>query len=135
MRHKREVMPKNMAVVRFPSLSDPMRGISCNKETFPVDLLENTHAGKKIWGLVFYSVKSNIISYYRLGSKDPTAALTLYALGNFIADHRIPRMIIMDSNGVLGTGKKWKQYLGEIFTPFRLFGLGKHNQNPVKRAI
>ena len=39
VRHKQKVMPKKLAVVRFPSLSDPMRGIHHNKETFSVDLL------------------------------------------------------------------------------------------------
>ena len=29
-------------------------------------------------------------------------------------------MIIMYSDGVLGAGKKWKHYLGLIFTPLRL---------------
>ena len=65
VRHKQEVMPKKSAVVRFPSLSDPMCSISCNKDTFSVDLLENTHAGKNRWGLVFYIVKSKLLAYYR----------------------------------------------------------------------
>ena len=47
VRHEWEVMPKFFAVVRFSSLSDPMHEIHRNKETFPVNLLENTHAGKK----------------------------------------------------------------------------------------
>ena len=34
VRHKWEVIPKELAVVIFPSLSDPMRGICCNKEFF-----------------------------------------------------------------------------------------------------
>ena len=87
-------MPKKSAVVRFPRLSDPMRGISRNKETLSLYLLDNTHAGGKCWGLVFYGVKSNIIAYYILGSKDPTAASTLYDLGNFMAENSILRMII-----------------------------------------
>ena len=106
VRHEREVMPKKLAVFRFPRLSDPMRGIHRNKETFSVDLLENTHAGKKRWGLVFYGLKSKLLAYYRLGSKDPNSALTLDALGNLIAEHGIPRMIITESDGVLGAGKK-----------------------------
>ena len=56
-------MRKKLAVFRFPSLSDPMRGICRNKETFFVDLLENNHAAKKRWGLVFYGVKSKLIAY------------------------------------------------------------------------
>ena len=46
VRHEREVMPKKLDVVRFTSLSDPMRGICHNKEMFSVELLVNTHAGK-----------------------------------------------------------------------------------------
>ena len=122
-------------MVRFPRLSDPICGIHCNKETFSVGLLDNTHAGKKRWGLVFYGVKSKLLYYYRLGFKYPTSASTLYALGNFIAEHGIPRMIIMDSDGVLGAGEKLKHFLGRIFTPLQLSEPDKHNQNPVKRAI
>ena len=87
---------------RFPSLSDTMRGIHRNKEIFPVDLLENTHAGKKRWGLVFYGIMSKLLAYYILGSKDPTAFSTLDSLVNFISEHGIPRMISTDSDGVLG---------------------------------
>ena len=110
-------MPKNSDVVIFPRISNPMRRICCNKETFSVDLSENNHAGNKCWGLVFDVVKSKILAYYRLWSKDPTAALTLDALCNFIAEHGIPRMIITDSDVVLGEGKKCKHYLRQIFTP------------------
>ena len=42
VRHEHEVMHKRSAVVIFPGLSDPMCGIFRNKETFSVDLLENT---------------------------------------------------------------------------------------------
>ena len=70
-----------------------------------MDLLENIHAGKNPWGLVFYSVKLKLLAYQRLVSKDPTSALTLDALGNFIAEHGIPIMIIADNDGVLYTGK------------------------------
>ena len=113
-------MTKKSSVVRLPILYDHMRGIRRNKETFSVDLLDNTHAGKKRWGLLFYGVKSKLLAYYRLGSKDPTASSTLDAQGNFIAEHRIPRMIFMDSDWVLGAGKKCKHYLREMFTPLRL---------------
>ena len=74
------MMPKKSSVEIFPGLSDPLRGISHNKETFSVDLLADIHAWKNRWGLVFYGVKSKLLAYYRLGSKEPTAALTLYAL-------------------------------------------------------
>ena len=67
-----------------------------------MDLLENTHAGKKRWGVVFYGVKSKLLAYYRLGSKYPTALSTLDALGNFIAEHEIHRMIITDIDSFLG---------------------------------
>ena len=92
-------MPKKSAVKIFPGLSYPLRGISRNKETFYVDLLEDTHDGKKRWGIVFYGVKSKLLAYYILGSKDPTAASTLDALNQFIAKHGILRMIITDSGG------------------------------------
>ena len=117
VRHKQEVMPNKSAMVIFHSLSDPMRGIHSNKKKISVGLLENTHAGKKRWGIVFYSVKSKLLDYYILGSKDPTTSSTLYDLGNFISENSTPRMIISDSDGVLGSEKKWKHYLGRIFTP------------------
>ena len=82
-----------------------------------MDLLENTHAGKKRLGLVFYGVKYKLLAYYRLGSKEPTARSTLNDLGNFISENGIPIIIIMDSDGVLGAGKKCKHYIGRIFTP------------------
>ena len=105
VRHEREVMPKKFSVERFPDLYDPLRLISRNKETFSVDLLEGTYSGKKRWGLVFYQVKYKLLAYYRLGSKGPTAALTLDAISQFIAEHGIPRIIITDSDRVLGFGK------------------------------
>ena len=100
-----------------------------------MDLLEDTHARKKRWGLVFYGVKSKLLAYYRLGSKDPTSASTLDALSQFISEHGISRIIIMDSDGVLGAGKKWKLFLGLMFTPIQLSELDKHNNNTVQRAI
>ena len=39
-------MPKKSSVEIFPGLSDILRGIILNKETFSVDLLEDIHAGK-----------------------------------------------------------------------------------------
>ena len=135
VRHKREVMPEKLSVVRFPGLFDPLRGMRCNKETVSVDLLENTHAGKKFWDLVFYGVKSKLIDHHRLGSKDPTSASTLDALGNLIAKHRTPRTIITESDRVSGAGKKRKHFIGRMFTLLQLYEPDKHNQNPVKRAI
>ena len=128
-------MPKKSALVRFTSLFDPICGINCNRETFSVYLLENNHAGKKRWGLVFNGVKSKLLYYYRLVSKDPTTASTLDALSNFITEHGIPITSILDRDGVLGARKKWKHHIEQIFTPLRLSELDKHNHNPVKRAI
>ena len=121
-------MPKKSSVEIFPGLSDRLRSISRNKETFSVDILENTHACKKRWGLVFYGVKSNILDYYRLGSKGPTSASNLDAISQLIAEYGIPRMIITDSNEVLGAGKKWKQVLGRLFIPLQLSEPDKHNK-------
>ena len=56
-----------------------------------------------------YPHKRNIVVYRGVVVPD--------ALCNFIAEHRIPRMIITDSDGVLGEGKKCKHYLRQIFTP------------------
>ena len=135
LRHEQEVMPKKSAVARFPSLSDLLNGISRNKETFSVDLLEDNHAGKKRSGLVFYGMKPRILAYYRLGSKDPISALNLDALIQFIVEHRIPIMIITNSDGVLGAGKKGKKFLRRLFIPLQLSKPDKHNQNPVECAI
>ena len=107
-------------MVRYPSLYDTMRGVRRNKETVSVELLEDTHAVKKSWGLVSYGVNSKLLYYCRLGSKESTSSSTLDSLGNFISEHRIPRMIITDRNGVLGAGKKWKQYLGEKKSPLSI---------------
>ena len=95
MRHEREVMPKKSVVVGFTSLSDPMHGIHRNKETFSVDLLENTHAGNKRWGLLFYGVKYKLLDYHRLGSKELNVRSSLDALGNSISEHGIPRTKIL----------------------------------------
>ena len=80
-------------------------------------------------------MKSKFLAYYCLGSKDPTAASTLDAFCKFIAEHGIPRMIITDSDGVLGAGKKWQHFLGQVFAPLNLSKPDKHNQNTVDRAI
>ena len=133
--YEREVMPKKYAVEIFPALSDSLRGVHRNKETFSVDVVENTYAGEKRWGLVFYGVTSKLLAYYSLGSKDPTAALTLDALGKFIDEHVIPTMIITDFTGMLGAGNKWQHFLGRLFVPLNLSESDKHNQNPVECAI
>ena len=69
MRNEHKVVRKKFSVVRLPRLPDPMSGICRNKETFPVDLLEDTYTGKMFWGLVFYGVKSKLLAYYILGLK------------------------------------------------------------------
>ena len=61
VRHEREVMP-------FLILCAALVGI---RKTFPLIFLEDIHAGKNRWDLVFYGVKSKLLVYYRLGSKDP----------------------------------------------------------------
>ena len=77
-----------------------------------MDITEDTHTGKNSWGLVFYGIKSKLLAYYRLGSKYPTSESTLNDLGPFIAEYKIPRKLITDSNSILCSGKKWKQVLG-----------------------
>ena len=72
VRHEREMMPKKFSLEIFPVIYDPLRDISQNKETFSVDLLEDIHARKNRWGLVFYRVKYKLLVYYILRSKDPT---------------------------------------------------------------
>ena len=64
-----------------------------------MECLEDTHAGRKHWGLVLYGIKSKLLAYYRLGSKNPTTYLNLDNLGNFKADDGIPIMITTDSDG------------------------------------
>ena len=128
-------MPKKSAVEIFLAMADSLRGVRRNKETFSVDVVENTYSGKKRWGIVFYGVRSKLLDYYRLGSKDPTGASILDALGEFIAEHGISWKIIMDYDGNLGAGKQWKDYLGRLFVPLSLSEPDKHNQNLVERAI
>ena len=112
VRHEQELMPKKSAVQIFPAVPDSLRNVRRNKETFYVDVVEDTHDGKTWWGVVFYGVKSKLLAYYRLVSKNPTVTSTLDALGKFIAEHGIPGKIITYRDGKLGTGKVWKKYLG-----------------------
>ena len=119
----------------FPSLTDPIIGIHRNRETFSLDVTEDTHTRKNCWGLIFCGVNSMLFAYYRLGSKYPTASSTLDALGQLITEHGIPRNINMDSYGILGAEKKWKQVLGRTFIPLFLSEPDRHNKNPVKNSI
>ena len=80
-------------------------------------------------------MKSKLLAYYRLGSNEPTAASNLNALSQFISKNGIPRMIVMDSDGVLGVGKKWQQFLGRLFILFNLSKPDKQNQKPVERTV
>ena len=120
-------MPKKSAVERFPTMSDSLRSVRRNKETFSVDVVVDTHTRMTRWGIVFYGLKSKLLAYYRLGSKDPTGSLTLDALGKFIDEHGIPRKIITDCDGRLGAGKVWKNYLGRLFIPLSLSEPDKYN--------
>ena len=86
-------------------------------------------------GIVFYGVKSNLLAYYRLESKNPTGTLNLDALGKFIAKYGIPGKIITDSHGKLGAGKVWKNYLRRLFVPLSFSEPDKHNHNFVESAI
>ena len=99
-----------------------------------MDLLLDTHAGSR-WGIVFFGLKSKLLAYYRIGSKEPTETSTLDALRNFIAWHGIPKKIITDSDGRLGAGWVWKNFLGGLFVPLILSEPDKYNQNFVERAI
>ena len=44
-------------------------------------------------------------------------------------------MIITDSDGVLGVGKKWTNFMGRLFIPLNRSKPDKQNQNPVEHAI
>ena len=134
VRHEREVMPKKSEVERFPAMTDSLRSIRRNKETFSLDLLLDTRAGSR-WGIVFFGLKSKLLAYYRLGLKEPTGTSTLDALRRFIAWHGIPKKILMDSDKRLGVGKAWKSFLGGLFFTLILSEPDKHNQNFVERAI
>ena len=98
-------------------------------------IIEDTHDGKNIWGLVFYGVKYKLFDCYRLGLKYPTASLALDSFGKLITDHRILRILITDSDGILGFGKKCKQVLGRTIIPLYLSETDKHNKTPVERSI
>ena len=113
---------------------DSLRSIRRNKETLSVDLLLDTRAGSR-WGIVFFGLKSKLLAYYRLGSKEPTRTLTLDALHRFIAWHGILKKIITDSDKRLGVGKSWKIFLSGLFVPLIMSEPDKHNQNFVERAI
>ena len=134
VRHEREVMPKKSAVEIFSAMTDSLRSIRQNKETFSVGVVLDTHAGSR-WGIVFFCLKSKQLPYYRLGLKEPTGSSTLDALRKFMAWHDIPKKIIMDSDGRLGAGRVWKNFLGGLFVPLILSEPDKHNHNFVERAI
>ena len=93
-------------MVRFNSLPYPMSGICCNRETFLVDIMGFTHAGKTRWGLIFYGIKSKLLDCYILILKDPTANANLYALGQSISEDGIPRQLVIYIHIKLGAGKK-----------------------------
>ena len=68
------IMFPGQALATVYRMADSSRGVRRNKETFSVDIVENTYADKKRWGIVFYGVKSKLLAYDRLGSKDPTGS-------------------------------------------------------------
>ena len=80
-------------------------------------------------------MKSKLLADYHIGFNDPTAALTLDDISEFISEHGIIRMIITDSDGVLGVGKKWTNFMGRLFIPLNRSKPDKQNQNPVEHAI
>ena len=128
------MLPKNSAVERFPAMTDSLQSIRRNKETFSVDVVLHTHTGSR-WGHVFFGLKSKLLAYYRLCSKEPTRISTIDVLRKFIAWHGIPKKIITDSDGILGAGRVWKNFLGGLFVPLILLEPDKHNKNFVERAI
>ena len=87
-------------MVSFPILPELMCGISCNKETFSVDVTGFPYAGKTCWGLVFNDIHLNILDFHRLGSKFPASTSNMYYLGQLIFEHGIPRNLITDSYSV-----------------------------------
>ena len=99
-----------------------------------MDVVLDTHAGPR-WGIVLFGLKSKLIAYYLLGSKEPTGSSTLDALRKFITWHEILKKIITDSDRRLGAGRVWKNLLGGLFVPLILSEPDKHNQNFVERAI
>ena len=50
VQHENEEMHKNLEVVRFTILPDPICSIKHNKENFYVDIAEHVYASKKCWG-------------------------------------------------------------------------------------
>ena len=64
VRHEREGMPKKSAMERFPAMPDSLCSVRRNKESFPVDVVEDTYTGKTRWGIIFYGVKSKSLAYY-----------------------------------------------------------------------
>ena len=100
-----------------------------------MDVVLDKHARKTRWGIIFCGLKSKSLAYYRLGSKEPTGNSTIDALGKFIVENGIPRKIITESDGRIGAGKVWKNFLGRLFVPLILSEPDKHNQNFVERAI
>ena len=135
VRHEHEVMHKKLDVLKFPIITYPMRSIWRNRETFLADAVEFNHAGEKCWGLVLYGVKTKLINYYRLGSKEHTTQSILDKLGQLIIKHRIYRQLVPYSHIVLGARNLWKRFLGLKCTPLFLSKLYNHNHIPVDLTI
>ena len=99
-----------------------------------MDVVLDTHAGTR-WGILFFVLKSKLLAYYWLGSKEPTGSSTLDALRKFISWNGIPSKIITDSDGRLGAGRVWKNFLGGLFVPLILTEPDNNNHNFVELAI
>ena len=52
-RHEREVIPNKSATESFSTMPDSLRIVRCNKETFSVDVVVDTHAVKRGGGFCF----------------------------------------------------------------------------------
>ena len=94
-----------------------------------MDVIEHIHARENNWGLVFYSVKTNLVIYYRLRSKDPTNNPVLYSLGKSLIRYGVPQKIKTDSHSILGASKFCKRVLRKTFISILLSDPDKHNQN------
>ena len=99
----------------FPSLSDPICGTLCKKGF--CDVVEHGHTDEKAFGVVFYGVRMNIMLYYRLGVKYPTAHFTLDNLGQFVSEYGIPKNFKTDSHNILDAGGLWKRVPGAYLPP------------------
>ncbi len=71
---------------------------------------------------------------YNLGT-NKSAALTCLVLKQFIADHGIPEIIIMDEDQSESQSKHWKELCVNFFIQTRISEPYYQNQNPVERFV